>query len=140
MTNKITVLGQPYEEKKENDNIKIEEMGIEITQKALMEYKKAALSEGNLFIRIGVKGGGCSGFLYINEFINEQDIDNEDDITEYNEETGIVFVMDIFSKEYLKGTTIDYLNSLTESGFKFISPNVSRSCGCGKSFSVWTNR
>ncbi len=129
---------EPYKEKKvENTNIKIEEMGIEITKKAMDQYNAVIIGqeEPKFHIRIGVKGGGCQGYQFIHEFIEEKDVDSEEDLVK--EIDGKFFVMDIFSKEYLKGTTIDFTNSLSETGFKFISSSPSsRSCGCGKSFSV----
>ncbi len=86
-------------------------------------------------IRIGVKGGGCSGFLYNMEFIQQEDIDPEEDQVHDSYED-VLFVIDVFSMEYLKETTLDYQTSLRESGFKFVSNKPGRrTCGCGSSFS-----
>lgn len=85
-------------------------------------------------LRIGVKGGGCSGFSYLLEFIKLEDIDPEDD--EIYPSNPIPLVIDIFSKEYLKGTKLDYVMSLKESGFKFTNDRIKKTCGCGSSFSM----
>src|SRR3990167_4615036 len=68
MTQNLTHLGKPYQaEKVENTNIIIEDMGIEITEKAMKQYLLAYMGEENPtpYVRLGVKGGGCSGFLYV---------------------------------------------------------------------------
>jgi len=110
------------------------EVDINITSRALHAFQEAAREENKSFVRIGIKGGGCSGFMYNLEFINEDEIDKEEDIR--IEEDSVTFVVDVFSKEYLNGTTIDYVMSLQETGFKFDNPKVKKSCGCGSSFSV----
>lgn len=108
-----------------------------LTEAALSKLKAALIEDCNYlngFIRVGVKGGGCSGFLYNLEIIDKNQIDSEED--EIFELEDLSLVIDIFSKEYLKGTTLDYFTSLKESGFKFTNPSVKRTCGCGSSFSV----
>jgi iron-sulfur cluster assembly protein len=85
-------------------------------------------------LRIGIKGGGCSGFSYLLEFIKFEDIDPEDD--EIYPSNPVPLVIDIFSKEYLKGTKLDYVLTLKESGFKFSNDKVKKTCGCGSSFSM----
>lgn len=109
---------------------------INITAKALLQFKSSILAEDPIpyGIRIGVKGGGCSGFLFNLEFIQQEDIDLEDD-EEFSID-GLNIVIDVFSKEYLKDITLDYISSLKESGFKFTGGKIQRQCGCGSSFSV----
>lgn len=83
------------------------------------------------FIRVGVKGGGCSGLMYNLEFDN---VINEDD-KEF-EDNGIKVVVDKKSVLYLVGTTLDYSGGLNGKGFIFSNPNAQRTCGCGESFSL----
>ena len=82
-------------------------------------------------LRVGVRGGGCSGFSYFLNF--------EIDIRESDKSLlvkGVDLIVDKKSYLYLMGTEIDYVDSLKESGFKFNNPNAKRTCGCGESFSV----
>ena len=107
---------------------------IEITTKAT-EMIRAALEEtkgeDGDFLRVGVKGGGCSGFQYSLNFTDE--VDDEDILTIAE---GVKVVTDAFSASYLKGTELDYVDSLQGSGFKFNNPSAKRTCGCGSSFSA----
>ena len=81
-------------------------------------------------IRVGVKGGGCSGLSYILGFDKKQDEDEEFDID------GVRFFMNPAHGMYLMGMEIDYINGLNNRGFTFQNPNASSSCGCGSSFAV----
>jgi iron-sulfur cluster assembly protein len=108
-------------------------MPITLTEKAINKVLSIIEKEnvGNQYLRIGVKGGGCSGLQYILDFTTETtDFDLEFD------QSGVKVIIDQVSAGILEGTTIDYLESLSESGFKFLNDNIKRSCGCGKSFSV----
>jgi iron-sulfur cluster assembly protein len=109
---------------------------VTITEEALLQFRAAYSddSDPDMFgIRIGVKGGGCSGFMHILECIKQDAVDPEEDSVYLV--GGLHFVIDCFSEPYLKGTTVDYLRTLLESGFKFRSDEVRRTCGCGASFS-----
>lgn len=109
---------------------------VKFTDAALNQFRLACIGEEGPpdAIRIGVRGGGCSGFTYLLDFIDKESIDSEEDIV-YTLD-GVTFVTDVFSAEYLKDTTIDYVSTLKESGFKFINNRPgSRQCGCGSSFS-----
>ncbi len=88
-------------------------------------------SKPNSFIRVGVKGGGCSGLMYDLTF---DDKINEDD--KEIESNGIKVVVDKKSFLYLVGTTLDYSGGLNGKGFIFVNPNAERTCGCGESFSL----
>jgi len=82
-------------------------------------------------LRLGVRGGGCSGFTYSLEFVEE--------VTDHDRELesrGIKLVVDPKSYLYLMGMELDYHDDLNDSGFKFNNPNARRTCGCGESFSV----
>lgn len=116
-------------------NFSLGDTGIEITQTAINVFLAASETEKKEFVRIGVKGGGCSGFMYLLDFIEQSDIDQEEDLL-INWGDGLSFVVDVFSKDYLKGTVIDHVTSLRESGFKFINPVAKKTCGCGSSFSA----
>ena len=83
------------------------------------------------FIRVGVKGGGCSGLTYIMDFDTAL---NDDD--KVFEDRGVKIVVDKKSFLYLIGTELDYTGGLNGKGFSFINPNASRTCGCGESFSI----
>ena len=92
-------------------------------------------NEGNMdkthFIRVSVKGGGCSGLSYDLDFDNK--INPSDQIFE---DKGEIIVMDMKSFLYLAGTELDFSDGLNGKGFIFNNPNASRTCGCGESFSV----
>ena len=81
-------------------------------------------------LRIGVKGGGCSGFSYILGFDQAKDNDEQFEIN------GIQVLMQKSHAIYLLGMEIDWLEGLNNRGFTFNNPNASESCGCGTSFSA----
>lgn len=81
-------------------------------------------------LRVGVKGGGCSGFSYVLGFDQKQD---NDDVFELN---GIQVVMNKAHAIYLLGMEIDFVNGLDNRGFTFNNPNATSTCGCGTSFSA----
>jgi iron-sulfur cluster assembly protein len=82
-------------------------------------------------LRVGVRGGGCSGFTYFLEFAEE--INSNDRKLESH---GVKIIVDPKSYLYLMGIEIDYLDNLNGAGFKFNNPNARRTCGCGESFSI----
>jgi iron-sulfur cluster assembly protein len=86
---------------------------------------------GSLVLRVAIQGGGCSGFQYGLGFDSGA---AEGDLELTLE--GVPVVVDPFSAPYLAGTTIDFLNTIQESGFKIDNPNAVSSCGCGHSFQV----
>lgn len=83
------------------------------------------------FIRVGVKGGGCSGLEYNLHFDSERKAGDE-----LYEDKGIKIVVDMKSLLYLYGTELDYSGGLNGKGLVFKNPNASRTCSCGESFSV----
>lgn len=85
----------------------------------------------NHFLRVGVKGGGCSGLSYDMTFDNK--INEGDHNFEYN---NIKVVIDKKSFLYLIGTELDYSGGLNGKGFEYKNPNATRTCGCGESFSI----
>lgn len=105
---------------------------LSVTPDAIAQLKVLQESEGRgkQGVRLGVKGGGCSGFSYLLEFDNLREGDN---ILEID---GLSFLMDRKSAIYLKGIVLDYRSGLQGKGFQFKNPNASSTCGCGESFSV----
>lgn len=83
------------------------------------------------FVRVSVKGGGCSGLMYNLDFDNK--VGENDKIFE---DKGIKVVVDKKSMLYLIGTILEYEGGLNGKGFSFRNPNASRTCGCGESFAV----
>mgnify|MGYP003632978514 CR=1 FL=1 len=82
-------------------------------------------------LRVGVKGGGCSGFSYILDLTETQK-----DSDEVFEQHGIKIIVDPKSLLYLGGTTVDFKDEIMGRGFVFGNPNATTSCGCGSSFAV----
>jgi iron-sulfur cluster assembly protein len=109
-------------------------MALALSEEATKQVK--ALKEAqhlgdNVFLRMGVKGGGCSGMSYSLEFDTE--------ITPHDREfeiDGIKVVCDKKSYIYLTGTVLDYVQQGLTGGFTFVNPNAKSSCGCGTSFSA----
>ncbi|MGI8749514.1 MAG: HesB/IscA family protein [Thermoleophilaceae bacterium] len=87
-------------------------------------------SDGEVGLRVGVRGGGCSGFQYALAL----DEKHEDD--EVFEHGGIPVIVDPASLHYVDGSQVDYTESLMGSGFEVTNPNVVASCGCGSSFRI----
>lgn len=82
-------------------------------------------------LRVGVKGGGCSGFSYVLDLTEQQK-----DTDEMFEHHGIKLICDPKSLLYLNGTTVDFRDEIMGRGFVFNNPNATSSCGCGSSFGV----
>ncbi len=108
-------------------------MALELTATAVAKVKEimAQQEPKPLGLRLGVVGGGCSGFSYQMNFENQSN--GIDKVYEFE---GLRVFVDHASLMYLKGTRIDYIETLEGSGFKFENPNVKSTCGCGSSFSV----
>lgn len=104
-----------------------------VTDNAVTKIKNLIQAEGDpaLFLRMGVRPGGCSGFSY--EMFFDTEIDDQADIIE--EYGDIRVVVDNQSAEMLRGSTLDYQEGLMGAGFAINNPNVNKSCGCGNSFS-----
>lgn len=106
---------------------------VTLTDGAVTELKKVMESEdldNSYALRVGVKGGGCSGFSYILGF----DTPHEND--EKFESNGLPIIMDKAHAIYLVGIQIDFVNGLENRGFVFSNPNAKETCGCGTSFSA----
>jgi iron-sulfur cluster assembly protein len=96
--------------------------------RALMAAEPAGEAE---VLRVAIQGGGCGGFEYALGF--DRGATGEDEEREFH---GVRVVVDPASAHYLKGATVDFVESLQESGFKIDNPNATGSCGCGHSFHV----
>lgn len=106
---------------------------VTLTEAAIKEVKRLmnvqGLTEGGL--RLGVKGGGCSGLSYTINF--------DDKIGPYDtvyEVDGVKVIVDAKSAIYLQGTRLDFQKDLMSGSFKFVNPNAQKTCGCGESFSA----
>ena len=108
--------------------------GVVLTPKAVEMVKelrrKEGLPEGHS-LRVSVVGGGCSGFSYQLNF--DEHSQDGDQVIEYD---GVRVLVDPTSAQYLAGTQIDFVSSLSGGGFKFSNPKASHTCGCGSSFTV----
>jgi iron-sulfur cluster assembly protein len=104
---------------------------VNATAKATARLKQVMAKDGrpNILLRVGLKGGGCSGLEYVLKFddkVRETDLRTNWD--------GIEVVCDPKSAKFLTGSTLDYTGNLIGGGFAFDNPNAARKCGCGTSF------
>ena len=103
---------------------------VAFTPAAIARIRQVLAKEGAPLLRIGVKGGGCSGYEYV---MRGERAPRESDLAV--EVDGVRVVCDPKSAAILQGTTVDYTGNLL-GGFVFDNPNASRTCGCGTSFSL----
>ncbi|MEI9809861.1 MAG: iron-sulfur cluster assembly accessory protein [Bacteroidota bacterium] len=106
---------------------------VTLTQGAIIQVKRLMSEEGfdtAQALRVGVKGGGCSGMTYILGFGHKQENDETFDID------GIPCILNKSHEMYLYGMQVDWQDGLNNRGFVFKNPNASSTCGCGTSFAV----
>jgi iron-sulfur cluster assembly protein len=106
---------------------------IILTQGAVNQLKSIMSEQGispQYGLRVGVKGGGCSGFSYVLGFDEQKEVD------EVFEISGMKVLMEKSHAIYLLGMEIDFVEGLNNRGFSFSNPNAKESCGCGTSFSA----
>ena len=106
---------------------------VTLTDGAINELKRIISEPGfdnSQLLRLGVKGGGCSGMTYVLGFDKKTENDLEFDIE------GISCIMNKSHELYLSGMQVDWVNGLNNRGFSFQNPNASKTCGCGTSFAV----
>jgi iron-sulfur cluster assembly protein len=110
------------------------ERAIALTSEAIKHGKRklAEATEPVIGLRVGVKGGGCSGYYYVYEFATKVR-EGKDVVYDFD---GLTVVVDMRSLELLQGATLDWEQRLMGYGFKWINPNSKGDCGCGESFSV----
>ena len=102
----------------------------DIAAQKVQEFMSGQGAEGDVGLRVGVKGGGCSGFQYALALDEKHD---GDQVFDYD---GIRILVDEASLRYVDGSTVDYTESLMGAGFQVNNPNVVAACGCGSSFRV----
>ena len=110
-------------------------LSIEVTEKAVAKVKRFMEDENkpDAIVRVGVRGGGCSGLSYVLQFEDAATIGMMDLVLEKD---GVRIVVDKKSVLYLAGTILDYEDGLSGKGFTFKNPNARQACGCGESFSL----
>jgi iron-sulfur cluster assembly protein len=109
------------------------EAGVRLTPKAISMAKAALVKRGTptACLRLGVRGGGCSGVSYAIEFSDK--VRERDNLFDFD---GLRVIVDPKSLVYLRGSVLDYEVKLMQHGFKFLNPNEKAGCGCGESFSI----
>ena len=114
-------------------NVETKTPPITLTAKAVAKVKEIMAQQNPLpaGLRVGVVGGGCSGFSYSMSFENSAGM--MDKVFEFE---GLKVYVDATSLIYLTGATVDYVETLEGAGFKFENPNVRSTCGCGSSFNT----
>jgi iron-sulfur cluster assembly protein len=116
---------------KERTETRTEEL-VSLTPAAAAKIKQLMATETDVSVlRVAIAGGGCSGFQYELGFDRGAVEDDQVFVSE-----GVSVVVDPFSAPYLRGVTVDYLETIQEAGFKIENPNAVASCGCGHSFQV----
>jgi iron-sulfur cluster assembly protein len=114
-------------------NVADEQVTVRLTKKAIEMAKQALIKRGTpaASLRLGVRGGGCSGVSYAIEFSDKvRERDHKFDFD------GLQVVVDPKSLVYLRGSVLDYEVKLMQHGFCFVNPNEKSRCGCGESFQV----
>ena len=118
-----------------NDAAATEQPPVILTETAAREIntiiEQQELDADTVCLRVGVKGGGCSGFSYVLDLTEKRK-----DSDELFEQHGVRVICDPKSLLYLGGTTVDFKDEIMGRGFVFNNPNASSSCGCGSSFAV----
>ncbi|MBX3323574.1 MAG: iron-sulfur cluster insertion protein ErpA [Phycisphaeraceae bacterium] len=108
---------------------------VTLTAKAAAEIRNIVdqqeLDPAKVRLRVGIKGGGCSGFSYVLDLTEQQK-----DSDEAFEQHGITLICDPRSLPYLSGTIVDFKDEIMGRGFVFQNPNATTTCGCGSSFAV----
>ena len=112
-----------------------DQTGVILSETAAREIRNIVeqqeLDADKIRLRVGVKGGGCSGFSYVLDLT-----ENQKETDEVFVQHGIHIICDPKSLLYLEGTTVDFKDEVMGRGFVFNNPNASTSCGCGSSFAV----
>ena len=105
---------------------------VNLTDNAIEKVAELIAQEGEpeLALRVAVRPGGCSGFSY--EMYFDSEVDSDDIVEDFGD---VKVLVDPQSAEMVKGSTLDYKDGLMGAGFAIENPNVTRSCGCGNSFS-----
>ena len=102
----------------------------DIAAEKVRAFMQGQTAEGEIGLRVGVRGGGCSGFQYALAFDKPKDDDNVFEVD------GVAVVVDKVSMQFVFGSEVDYVEGLQGAGFQVNNPNVVAACGCGSSFQV----
>ena len=109
-------------------------MPITLSETAAKEIKTIITDQGlpaeKTFLRVGVKGGGCSGFSYMLDLTEDPKAESDEEL----ESNGVKILVDMKSYLYLNGVEIDFRDEVMGRGFVFKNPNATSTCGCGSSF------
>ena len=108
-------------------------MSVAVSEKAIAEIKKAAAGRETTpkGLRVGIRGGGCTGFTYLFEW-SDTEPRAEDQVLAFEDGAVRVFI-DPKSSLFLEGSTLDFATTLMARGFKWVNPNAKGTCGCGES-------
>ncbi|KAM3572296.1 hypothetical protein VYU27_005684 [Nannochloropsis oceanica] len=122
---------------KNEGTVEVAERVITVSDSALEHLKDLRTKQGvdHLYLRMGVRSGGCSGMSYVLDVMKKEDVTEEDHIEAYDEHD-FSCVVDPKSLLYLFGLRLDFKDQLIGGGFAFLNPNAQESCGCGSSFGV----
>ena len=113
--------------------------GILISGTAMEQLAQLSKDQqGEKFLRVGVRSGGCSGMSYTMDFVSSSDLHKDDEVYVYTASDGVSFkvICDPKSLLYIYGMQLDFSSALIGGGFNFINPNATQTCGCGSSFAV----
>lgn len=117
-------------------SVEAEVTGVKLSETAAKEIKSIIVDQQlpaeKTRLRVGVKGGGCSGFSYVLDLVEEEPGESDEEM----ESQGIKILIDSRSALYLNGVEIDFKDEVMGRGFVFKNPNATSSCGCGHSFSA----
>ena len=117
-------------------SIETETTGITLSEGAAKEIKSIIADQSlpieKTRLRVGVKGGGCSGFSYVLDLVEEEPGESDEEF----ESNGVKILIDSRSALYLAGVQVDFKDEVMGRGFVFKNPNATSSCGCGSSFSA----
>jgi len=115
--------------------VTLTELAAREVKSIIEQQHKSAEERGDqpapLYLRVGVKGGGCSGFSYSLDLT-----ESKEESDESWDQHGVEVICDSRSNLYLEGTTVDFKDGLMGRGFVFNNPNATSTCGCGSSFSA----
>ena len=117
----------------DTQNNTVESQAVSLTERAADQVRKILQEQddsGNLYLRVAVEGGGCSGLSY------KLGLDHKTEDDEIIESQGLEIIVKSKHMMYLEGISIDYPDGLDARGFTFDNPNASETCGCGSSFAT----
>ena len=106
---------------------------INASERAIRRIREIVIEKGrpDLMLRVGVKGGGCSGFSYVLDFTTDRRANDQ-----VFEQDGVTILCDPKSYLYLSDSILDFGDGLLDGGFRFTNPQAKKSCACGESFSA----